>query len=54
MIDEGVMTSVRQHPTVASELADLENEVLTGRTTATAAAEIVLSHFGSDLLHRSP
>ncbi len=43
MVDEGLRTTVREHPEVATTLADLEKAVLEGRTTATAAADQILS-----------
>ena len=45
LVDEGLHSSVRDHPEVAKTLADLEKAVLDGRTTATAAAEQILNAF---------
>ena len=45
LVDEGLRSAVREHPRVASTLADLEANVLGGRTTATAAAERILKAF---------
>ncbi len=46
MVDDAVMEAVRSHPEVSSRLSGLEAEVLTGTTTATAAAEAILRSFG--------
>ncbi len=46
MIDDAVMEAVRSHSDVSSRLADMEAEVLSGTTTATAAAEAILRSFG--------
>ncbi len=43
MVDEGLRTTVREHPEVATILEELETDVLEGRTTATAAAERILN-----------
>jgi len=45
LVDEGLRSAVREHPRVAETLADLENDVLEGRMTPTAAAENILSTF---------
>jgi LAO/AO transport system kinase len=45
LVDEGLRSTVREHPRVAETLADLENDVLEGRMTPTAAAENILSTF---------
>ena len=45
LVDEGLRSAVHEHPQVAATLADLENDVLEGRTTPTAAAENILSTF---------
>ncbi len=46
MVDDAVMEAVRSHPEVSFRLSDLQAEVLTGTTTATAAAEAILRAFG--------
>jgi LAO/AO transport system kinase len=45
LVDEGLRSAVREHPRVAETLADLEKDVLEGRTTPTAAAENILGTF---------
>lgn len=45
LVDEGLRTAVRSHPTVADTLTDLEEGVLEGRTTPTSAAEQILRTF---------
>ncbi len=45
LVDEGLRSAVREHPQVAETLADLENDVLEGRMTPTAAAENILGSF---------
>ena len=45
LVDEGLRTAVREHPQVASTLTDLEQDVLEGRTTPTAAAGKILEAF---------
>ena len=45
LVDEGLRSAVRENPRVAATLADLENDVLEGRTTPTAAAENILNAF---------
>jgi LAO/AO transport system kinase len=45
LVDEGLRSAIREHPQVAATLADLENDVLEGRMTPTAAAENILSTF---------
>ena len=45
LVDEGLRSAVREHPQVDATLADLENDVLEGRMTPTAAAENILSTF---------
>jgi len=47
LVDEGLRSAVRENPQVAETLADLENDVLEGRMTPTAAAENILSAFRS-------
>jgi LAO/AO transport system kinase len=47
LVDEGLRSAVREHPRVADTLEVLEEDVLEGRTTATAAAEQILDSFGS-------
>jgi len=46
LVDEGLRSAVREHPRVADTLEALEEDVLEGRTTATAAAEQILDAFG--------
>jgi len=46
LVDEGLRSAVREHPEVAATLATLEQDVLEGRTTPTAAAGMVLETFG--------
>ncbi len=48
MIDDAVMEAVRSNPEVSSQLSGMEAQVLTGTTTATAAAEAILHAFGID------
>jgi LAO/AO transport system kinase len=43
LVDEGLRSAVREHPEVAATLAKLEQDVLEGRTTATAAAKRILN-----------
>jgi LAO/AO transport system kinase len=45
LVDESLRTSVRGHPHVAKRLASIEQDVLEGRTTPTAAAEYILKIF---------
>jgi LAO/AO transport system kinase len=47
LVDEGLRAAVRGHPDVAEHLASLEQDILEGRTTPTAAAEEVLNAFTS-------
>jgi LAO/AO transport system kinase len=47
LVDEGLRSAVREHPEVAATLATLEQDVLEGRTTPTAAAGMVLETFGT-------
>ncbi len=47
LVDEDPRSAVREHPEVADGLAGLEEEVLEGRTTPTAAAERLLDLFTS-------
>jgi LAO/AO transport system kinase len=47
LVDEGLRSAVREHPDLAEQLASLEQEILEGRTTPTAAAEKVLNAFKS-------
>ena len=45
LVDEGLRAAVREHAQVADTLAALEEDVLEGRTTPTAAAEKILDAF---------
>jgi LAO/AO transport system kinase len=45
LVDEGLRSAVREHPEVAGALAALEEDVLAGKTTPTAAAEKILNAF---------
>jgi LAO/AO transport system kinase len=45
LVDEGLRSALRAHPAVAGSVADLEEDVLEGRTTPTAAAEKILGQF---------
>jgi LAO/AO transport system kinase len=45
LVNDGLLSAVREHPEVAKTLADLEKAVLDGHTTATAAAERILNAF---------
>jgi LAO/AO transport system kinase len=45
LVNEGLRSAVREHPGVASTLTDLEQDVLEGRTTPTAAAGKILEAF---------
>ncbi len=47
LVDEGLMTSVREHPGVIELINRLEGDVVGGRTTATVAAEEILGAFGA-------
>ena len=47
LVDEGLRSAVREHPGVADTLTALEEDVLEGKTTATSAAEKILSTFKS-------
>lgn len=47
LVDEGLRAAVREHPDVADVVGALEDEVLQGKTTATAAAEKILNAFNS-------
>jgi len=47
LVDEGLRSAVREHPDVAHALATLEDDVLNGRKTPTAAAEEILNAFKS-------
>ena len=47
LVDEGLRAAVRDRPEVASKLADLEEDVLHGKRTPTAAAERILNAFRS-------
>ena len=42
LVDDGLRSAIRKHPEVGSKLASLENEVLAGTTTPTAAAAKIL------------
>ena len=46
LVDDGLRAAVREHPAVRQRLAELERDVVAGRTTATAAAEAILGAFG--------
>jgi LAO/AO transport system kinase len=46
MVDEGLLTAVREHPDVAAAIPGLERDVLDGRMTPTSAAETILRTFG--------
>jgi LAO/AO transport system kinase len=46
LVDEGLHAAVRKHPQVAGMIGGLEDDVLEGRTTPSAAADRVLSAFG--------
>lgn len=46
MIDDRIKEAVRSHPDVAAQRSNLEQHVLNGTTTATAAAEAILRSFG--------
>jgi LAO/AO transport system kinase len=45
LVDEGLQTAVREHPSVAPMLAKLESQVTEGATTPAAAAEAILGAF---------
>jgi LAO/AO transport system kinase len=45
LVDEGLRAAIREHQDVADALAAFEEDVLEGRTTATAAAERILAAF---------
>ena len=45
LVEEGLRTAAREHPEVKGRLAALEEDVVEGRTTATAAAEEILAAF---------
>jgi LAO/AO transport system kinase len=45
LVDEGLRSAVREHPQVAALLEALEEDVLEGRTTASAAADRILDAF---------
>ncbi|MEE4272035.1 MAG: methylmalonyl Co-A mutase-associated GTPase MeaB [Thermoanaerobaculales bacterium] len=45
LVDEGLRTSVREHPDVVKLIEGLERDVIEGRATATAAAEKILRAF---------
>jgi LAO/AO transport system kinase len=45
LVDEGLRAAAREHPDLADTLSGLEDEVLAGRTTPTAAAEKILNAF---------
>jgi LAO/AO transport system kinase len=46
LVDEGVVTSVREHPEVADMIDGLETQVVDGSVTPTAAAERILAAYG--------
>jgi LAO/AO transport system kinase len=46
MVDEEITGAIRRHPDVTSVVGSLEEHVLSGRTTATKAAEEILRRFG--------
>lgn len=48
MVDERVLSAVRSHPEVAKLSAQLEQEVLAGKTTPTLGARAILRAFGHD------
>jgi LAO/AO transport system kinase len=45
LVDEGLRSAVRKHPSVAPKLAELENQVVEGNTTPAVAAEAILRAF---------
>ncbi len=45
LVDEGLRAAVREHPEVARKITTLEENVLSGKTTPTAAAEMILEAF---------
>jgi LAO/AO transport system kinase len=47
LVDEGLRAAVREHLAVRERLTNLERDVVDGRTTATAAAEVILDAFGA-------
>ena len=46
LVEEGLAAAVRSHPEVAPKIEPLEQDILEGRTTPTAAAEQILKTFG--------
>ncbi len=46
MVDEGLLTAVREHPEIATALPRIEKDVLEGRMTPSSAAETILRAFG--------
>lgn len=44
LVDEGLRSAVREHPKVAGRLSSLEQDILDGKTTPTAAAETILEN----------
>jgi LAO/AO transport system kinase len=48
LVDEALRSAIREHPRVAKSLETLEENVLEGRTTPTAAADQILEAFGVD------
>ncbi len=42
LVDDAMMAAVRENPVVAASLAQLESDVLGGRTTAAAAADTII------------
>ena len=47
LVDQGLLAAVREKPEVEAMVGRLESEVLDGRTTPTAAAEVILEAFGT-------
>ena len=45
LVDEGLRSAVREQPGIAAKLSSLEQDVLEGKTTPTAAAEQILGEF---------
>ncbi len=46
MVDDRVLRAVREHPAVAAQAGQLQEDVLEGRLTATLGAEAILRAFG--------
>ncbi len=53
LVDDGLRAAVREHPQVAASLEALEEDVLEGRTTPTAAADQILDEFGVNSPNKS-